>query len=83
MNDTIEATDLYAMVFSDDEIKCEGKHRYAPVCSVEVTHLLVGCTRIERVCELTAKDTLERMNRGAGCVGCHRPARQCWKVVAI
>lgn len=82
MNDTIEATDLYAMVFSDDELRCISPHIGVkmPECSVEVTHYRRACKSSGFVCANIA--AVVNLSRGI-CMYCGRFIQDCWKVVAI
>lgn len=86
MNDTIEATDLYAMVFSDD-CKCESKtHLSGKVtCSGAVTSaFLANCGPTLMVCDNMTRAVNDVIERDSGfCKDCGDRVRDCWKVVAI
>lgn len=81
MNDTIEATDLYAMVFSED-CKCSSPHKgvIMPECSIEVTHYRIACKASGFVCANIA-GLMDQF--GGTCMHCDRFIQDCWKVVAI
>lgn len=84
-NDTIEATDLYAMVFSED-CKCESKHQGSyPPCTGSVVAKKVSCIYPAgfNICRSSFEWNKGLIARGVFCADCGRLARDCWKVVAI
>lgn len=85
MNDTIEATDLYAMVFSED-CKCESPtHNGGRVsCSGNVAALLLSCQEPVKVCTNMANEARRLIfSDMTTCSECDEIVSDCWKVVAI
>lgn len=84
MNDTIEATDLYAMVFSED-CKCTSPHNleWNSECSFEVTHYRANCVYRGLICGNAASQMLEWLSVPGRCASCGSQIQDCWKVVAI
>lgn len=86
-NDTIEATDLYVMVFSDDELKCEVNSNHSEcTCSETATHRISFLCSEEPalICQNLANTVVRWMkDPNNECEDCPRLLSKCWKVVAI
>lgn len=81
--DTVTSSDLYAMVFSDDELKCNACEHYDKPCSNHVTHRVTSCQPEELVCFNATQAYLAGMADNWACEDCNEDAADCWKVVAI